>query len=223
MQPSDWQREGECGRQGGVTRRWCPGPGWPRKSCVPAGWPQSSWLQGVGGSGRWAVRRSGGAPTPAGSGLWGMTSPGRAEASAEGAGEASQLGRGGTWVLPDVSGALADRRGKAAPRARAPDQVGTETQAPGSGVPGAGQGPGPLCRERSIHPGAPSMQKFSGRHAWNLLEHCPLKSHSNNSDVHRQTESEPGSAPELRIARCHAAGVSALVRAGSHGDAGARL
>lgn len=37
------------------------------------------------------------------------------EARAEGAGEASQLGRDGTWVLPDASSDLADRTGKAAP------------------------------------------------------------------------------------------------------------
>lgn len=41
------------------------------------------------------------------------------------------------------------------------------------------------------------MQKFSGRYEQNLPEQCPLKAHSNDSDVHRQTESKLAQAPEL--------------------------
>lgn len=110
------RRVGQTGRR---DPRRCPARARPRKHCVPVGWPQSSWLQGVGSSGRWAARGSArSCPFRRHLGEWAAgadVSQAHCEARAAGAGEASPLSRGGAWVLPDMSSDLADGRGPAAP------------------------------------------------------------------------------------------------------------
>lgn len=110
------RRVGQTGRR---DSRRCPARARPRKHCVPVGRPQSSWLQGVGSSGRWAARGSArSCPFRRHLGEWAAgadVSQAHCEARAAGAGEASPLSRGGAWVLPDMSSDLADGRGPAAP------------------------------------------------------------------------------------------------------------